>query len=95
MASKFVSFTSGTQTVDGAKGQNNRMERGGSVSSNPVWKPGGAQSPHQRMDDTKYASQTGGMGEIHVRQTPVNQHGKTGKVEPADHQPHLGGHNAG
>ena len=27
----FVSHTSASQTVDGAKGQNNKMERGGSV----------------------------------------------------------------
>jgi hypothetical protein len=32
-------------------------------------------------------NQTGGYGEISVRDTPFNQHGETGKVEPASKQP--------
>ena len=47
---KFVSHTNGTETVYGAKGKNAKMERGGSVSANPIWTPGGPQSPKQRMD---------------------------------------------
>ena len=91
---KFVSHTSGTQTVDGAKGKNAKMERGSSVSANPIWEPGGGQSPKQRMDAGKYASQTGGYGQTSVRETPENQHGTTGKVEPG-RQPALRGHDAG
>mgnify|MGYP000914890221 CR=1 FL=1 len=87
MAKKFVSFTSGTTTVDGPKGQNNKMERGGSVSANPIWEPGGPSSPKQRFDSPKVNNQTGGYGEISVRDTPFNQHGETGKVEPASKQP--------
>ena len=77
---RFVSHTSASQTVDGAKGQNNKMERGGSVVANPIWEPAAPQSPKQRFGDPKYASQTGGYGEIRGRETPVNQHGITGKV---------------
>jgi len=95
MAKNFVSFTSGTETIDGAKGQNNKMERGGSVVENPIWKPGSPNSPKQRHDNPKYANQTGGYGEVSVRETPFNQHGKTGKVEPAKPQPKLRGNNAG
>ena len=89
-----VAHTSASRSVDGAnQGKNNVMERGGSVSANPVWSPGGAQSPTQRMDAGKYANQTGGYGENTVRETPMNQHGTTGKVEPnVDPQPALGGH---
>ena len=39
-AGKFVSHTNGTRTIDGASGSNNKMERGGSVSANPIWKTG-------------------------------------------------------
>jgi len=81
-------------TVDGAKGKNGKMERGSSVSANPIWEPAGSQSPKQRMDAGKYANQTGGYGETSIRQTPKNQHGTTGKVEPGK-QPNLRGHNAG
>ena len=95
MAKNFVSHTNGTQTVDGKTGQNNRMERGSSVSANPIWKPGGSQKPTQRFDHPKYANQHGGYGEVTTRETPLNQHGKTGKVEPAGKQPNLRGHNAG
>jgi|TARA_R110002012_G_scaffold132031_2_gene284954 hypothetical protein len=95
MARNFVSHTNGTETVDGAKGQNNKMERGGSVSANPIWEPGGPQSPTERFESPKYANQTGGYGETAVRETPMNQHGETGNVEPADPQPDLRGHNAG
>jgi hypothetical protein len=91
---KFVSQTSGTQTVDGAKGKNAKMERGSSVVANPIWSPGGPQSPDQRLKDTKYANQTGDLGQTGIRETPKNQHGTTGKVEPGK-QPNLRGHNAG
>jgi hypothetical protein len=37
---------------------------------------------------------TGGYGEQTVRNTPFNQHGTTGKVEPSQPQPDLAGHNA-
>tara|TARA_R100000664_G_C2753640_1_gene141069 strand:+ start:1153 stop:1446 length:294 start_codon:yes stop_codon:yes gene_type:complete len=94
-AGKFVSHTNGTRTVDGASGQNNKMERGGSVSANPIWEPGGPNSPRERLTAGKYANQTGGYGETSVRETPFNQHGVTGNVEPAKPQPHLSGHNAG
>ena len=66
-----VAHTSASRSVDGAnQGKNNVMERGGSVSANPVWSPGGAQSPTQRMDAGKYANQTGGYGETSPRMTP-------------------------
>jgi len=90
----FVAFTSGTETIDGPKGQNKRMERGGSVVSNPIWEPAAPQSPKQRLTNPEYANQTGGYGELSVRETPFNQHGVVGKVEPAKPQPDLKGHNA-
>jgi len=90
----FVAFTSGTETIDGPKGQNNRMERGGSVVSNPIWEPAAPQSPKQRLTNPEYANQTGGYGELSVRETPFNQHGVVGKVEPVKPQPDLKGHNA-
>ncbi len=93
-ARNFVSHTSASETVDGAKGQNNKMERGGSVVANPIWEPAAPQSPRQRLDDPKYANMTGGYGEISVKETPFNQHGTTGNVEPAQPQPDLAGHNA-
>ena len=70
------------------------MERGGSVVSNPIWEPAAPNSPKQRLTSPEYASQTGGYGEISVRETPLNQHGITGKVEPSKPQPDLRGHNA-
>jgi hypothetical protein len=91
---RFVSHTSASQTVDGPKGQNNKMERGGSVVANPIWEPAQPNSPRQRLDSPKYANQTGGYGEVAVRDTPFNQHGEMGKVEPAKPQPGLGGHDA-
>ena len=91
---RFVSHTSASQTVDGPKGQNNKMERGGSVVANPIWEPAQPNSPKQRFDSPKYASQTGGYGEVGVRDTPVNQHGVTGTVQPGKPQPDLAGHNA-
>ena len=94
MAKNFVSHTNGTETIDGSKGQNNKMERGGSVVSNPIWKPGAPNSPKQRQSDPKYAQQTGDYGQVSPRTTPFNQHGKTGKVEPAKPQPKLRGSNA-
>tara|TARA_E500000331_G_C17191814_1_gene685261 strand:- start:588 stop:872 length:285 start_codon:yes stop_codon:yes gene_type:complete len=92
---RFVSHTNGTETIDGAKGKNAKMERGGSVSANPIWTPGGAQSPKQRMDAGKYANQTGDYGNTTVRDTPKNQHGITGEVEHVAHQPNLRGSDAG
>jgi len=91
---RFVAFTNGTETVDGRKGQNNKMERGGSVVANPIWEPAAPQSPKQRFDSPKVNNQTGGFGQVTVRDTPFNQHGETGKVEPAKPQPDLKGHNA-
>ena len=93
---RFVSHTSASQNVDGAgtTGGNNVMERGGSVVANPIWEPAAPQSPRQRMDSPKYANMTGGYGEQTVRDTPFNQHGITGNVEPAKPQPDLAGHNA-
>jgi hypothetical protein len=82
-------------TIDGAKGKNAKMERGTSVSDNPIWRPGGGQSPTERFESPKYANQTGDNGQTSVRSTPFNQHGITGKVEPAKPQPKLGGHDAG
>jgi hypothetical protein len=93
-AGKFVAFTNGTRTIDGATGKNNKMERGGSVVSNPIWEPTAPNSPKQRFGDPKYAQFTGGYGEVSVRETPFNQHGTTGKVEPGKPQPDLKGHNA-
>ena len=95
MASKFVSHTSASETVDGKTGKNNKMERGSSVVANPIWEPGGPSSPKQRFESPKYASQTSDEGAIGVRETPKNQHGTTGKVEPAHKQPNYKGHNAG
>ena len=91
---RFVSHTNGTETVDGRTGQNNKLERGGSVVSNPTWEPGGPSSPKQRKGDPKYAQQTGDFGQVTPRTTPFNQHGEGGKVEPAKPQPNLKGHNA-
>ena len=91
MAKNFVSHTNGTVTIDGSTGQNNKMERGGSVVSNPIWEPAAPNSPEQRFDDPKYANQTGGYGEVGVRQTAFNQHGPAGMVEPAKPQPDLSG----
>jgi hypothetical protein len=90
-----VAHTSASTTVDGATGKNNRMQRGASVVVNPIGSAGSPNSSRQRFDDPKYANQTGGYGEISVRETPFNQHGITGEVEPASPQPTLRGHNAG
>ena len=90
----FVSFTSGTETIDGPKGQNNKMERGASTVANPIWEPAAPNSPKQRFGDPKYAQFTGDYGENSPRQTPFNQHGVTGQVEPAKPPPGLKGHNA-
>jgi len=94
MARKFVSHTSASETVDGKSGKNNKMERGSSVVANPIWEPGGPNSPKQRFESPKYASQTSDEGAIGVRETPKNQHGTTGKVEPAHKQPHYKGSDA-
>ena len=94
-AGKFVSHTSGTRTIDGATGKNNKMERGSSVSANPIWEPTAPNSPRQRLSNPEYAHFTGAYGENSGgRSTPKNQHGTTGNVEPASRQPKLGGHNA-
>ena len=93
-AGKFVAFTSGTRTIDGATGKNNKMERGSSVSANPIWEPAAPNSPRQRFSRPKVNNQTGGYGEVTVRETPFNQHGIVGKVEPGKPQPDLKGHNA-
>ena len=91
-----VAHTSASTTVDGSTGKNNRMQRGTSVVTNPIGSAGVPNSSRQRFDDPKYANQTGGYGEISVRETPMNQHGITGGVEPNVHpQPRLRGHNAG
>ena len=92
-AGKFVSHTNGTRTIDGATGKNNKMERGSSVSANPIWEPAAPNSPKQRFGNPEYAHMTGGYGETSVRSTPFNQHGVTGKVEPSKPQPDLKGHN--
>jgi hypothetical protein len=95
MASKFVSHTSASETVDGKTGKNNKMERGSSVVANPIWEPAGVNSPRQRFEAGKYANQTGDYGNTGVRETPTNQHGVTGSVEPAPHQPNFSGSDAG
>ena len=95
MASKFVSHTSASETVDGKTGKNNKMERGSSVVANPIWEPGGPSSPKQRFESPKYASQTSDGGAIGVRATPENQHGTTGNIEPASKQPNYSGSDAG
>tara|TARA_B100000427_G_scaffold304933_1_gene290572 strand:+ start:3466 stop:3750 length:285 start_codon:yes stop_codon:yes gene_type:complete len=83
-------------TVDGAKGANNKMERGGSVSANPIWTPGGPQSPKQRMVAGRYAGQDGDYGKsVSQRMTPKNQHGTSGSVEHVGKQPNLRGSDAG
>ena len=95
MASKFVSHTSASETVDGKSGQNNKMERGSSVVANPIWQPGGPNSPRQRFEEPTYANQTSDEGTIGVRETPENQHGTTGNIEPAPYQPNYSGSDAG
>ena len=94
MASKFVSHTSASETVDGKTGKNNKMERGSSVVANPIWEPHGPQSPKQRFEGGKINNQSTDKGHTTVRETPKNQHGLSGKVEPASKQPHYKGHNA-
>tara|TARA_R110000822_G_scaffold33203_8_gene94906 strand:- start:2152 stop:2454 length:303 start_codon:yes stop_codon:yes gene_type:complete len=95
MAKNFVSHTSASQTVDGKTGKNNKMERGSSVVANPIWEPGGPNSPKQRFESPEYANQTGDYGQTGVRETPENQHGISGDVEPAHAQPNYKGHDAG
>ena len=62
--------------------------------ANPLWDAAIPNAPTQRFDSPKYANMTGDYGENAVRETPFNQHGETGKVEPAAPQPVLAGHNA-
>jgi len=92
-AGKFVSHTNGTRTIDGAAGKNDKMERGSSVVANPIWDAAVPNSPKQRFGTPKVNNQTD-MGRVTVRETPKNQHGTTGKVEPAERQPQAAGHNA-
>lgn len=92
---RFVSHTSASQTVDGAKGQNNKMERGTSVSANPIWEPGGPSAPKMRKSGGTGSDGGGHYGAgVSQRQTPMNQHGPTGQVEHVHMQPDLGGHDA-
>jgi len=88
MATKFVSHTSGTQTVDGSKGRNNKLDRGGSVAANRVTETG-SQKPTVRIGGDTTGSDGGGDkgAAVKVRSTPENQHGLSGKVEPAHKQP--------
>lgn len=84
---RLVSHTSASQTVDGAKGQNNKMKRGTSVVANEVG-PGGSQRATLRSGSTTGSDGGGELGAgVKVRETPINQHGTTGKVEPASKQP--------
>ena len=69
---RFVSHTNGTETVDGRTGKNNRMERGDSTVANPIWEPAAPNSPKQRFDSPKYASQTGGYGEVCVTRRSIS-----------------------
>jgi len=92
---RFVSHTSGTQTVDGPSGKNNKMERGGSVSANPIWEPGGPSAPKTRTSGGTDSDGGGHRGAaVRSRQTPKNQHGPVGEVEHVHAQPNLKGHNA-
>jgi len=84
---KFVSHTSASQTVDGASGKNNKMKRGTSVVANEV-APGGSQKATERTSGSTGSDGGGTKGAgVNVRVTPGNQHGITGKVEPASKQP--------
>jgi hypothetical protein len=94
MARKFVSHTSASETVDGKSGQNNKMERGASVCANPIWEPHGPQSPKQRFSGGKVNNHTNDKGATWERPTPKNQHGLSGKVEPASKQPKYKGNPA-
>ena len=83
MATKFVSHSSGVHTVDGTS-QSSRMERGQSVCSNPAKE--GSSTNTQKADPR--AAGSGDLGaDTTVRETPFNQHGITGNVEPAGEQP--------
>ena len=84
---KFVSHTSASQTVDGAKGQYNKMKRGSSVIANEV-APGGSQKASLRTAKPTGSDGGGILGSgVKSRVTPGNQHGITGAVEPASKQP--------
>ena len=91
----FVSHTNGTETIDGPKGQNNKMERGASTcrpirSGNRLLRTRPSSDSVTRSTPSTLAT----YGENSPRQTPFNQHGVTGQVEPAKPQPGLKGHNA-
>ena len=75
---KFVSHTSGTETVDGAKGKNGKMERGSSVSANPIWTPGGPQSPRTiyHTTNTQVTSHIFALGTI-IEKSVVKQFRKS------------------
>lgn len=84
---KFVSHTSASMTVDGAKGKNNKMKRGTGVVENEVG-PGGSQKATVRSAGGTKSDGGGDHGSgVSVRVTPENQHGLSGKVEPASKQP--------
>jgi hypothetical protein len=91
-----VAHTSASRSVDGAnQGKNDVMVRGSSVIANPGdGPPGGSQKATVRHDSPKYGNMTGGYGEISARQTPRQQYGQTGAIEPnVDPQPNLRGNN--
>jgi len=85
---KFVSHTSASQTVDGPKGRNNRLDRGGSVAFNRVTETGSQKATVRIGGDTTDSDGGGELGSgVSVRSTPENQHGTTGTVQPASKQP--------
>lgn len=89
---RFVSHTNGTKDIGGG---NNTMERGKSVTANPIGSAAGSpQEGKLRSDAGKYAGATGPYGQgISDRDTPKNQHGTTGSVEGAKSF-NAAGHNA-
>lgn len=89
---RFVSHTNGTKDIGGG---NNTMERGKSVTANPIGSAAGSpQEGKVRLDGGKYAGATGAYGEgTSARETPKNQHGITGSVERAKSFD-AAGHNA-
>lgn len=87
-AKSFVSHTSGTQTVDGAKGVNNRLDRCGEVAANRVTETGSQKATVRIGGDTTGSDGGGDKGAgVSVRSTHEDQHGLSGKVEPAHVQP--------
>jgi len=87
MGMKFVAHTSASMTVDGKSGKNNRLERGTSVVDNHV-APGGSQKASLRAEGPTGSDGGGDKGRgVVIRETPMNQHGTTGTVQPASKQP--------